>query len=420
MISRWMCAAALLVLAPDAALAFEAVDTIPYPSRGGFPEGYARDPIYPTLVWAQVGLMYDSNPFRLREGANAQALLGNSDKSDTIVRYGAGVGHTARVLGRQRVNLEARGEYRDYWRYNRLDHFAYSLLGEWLAELGNDLSATLGYGRSQALADPGESQRAIRDIIVTDRFFSTAIYRLGPSWQLRGGLDRVDGKRSGDRPDADTEATTWRAGIDYVTPLLNTFGLEARESRGSAPVSPLLDPTGQFGDNEFIQREVAAVATYRLGEQLRIGGRIGRTRRSYTLLPVDEFDGSTGRLRIDWTPGTKTGLLLDVYRDVRSVLEIDATHVLVRGVSFGPRWAPSAKLVFSAQFLSERRQFQSTADPGLPLRDETLRTWRFAAGWEPQRHVTLGAGLDWGERTSNTLGRDYDYVQLMLNARYDW
>lgn len=420
MISRWMRAAASLALAPAAALAFETVDTLPYPSRGGFPEAYGRDPIYPTLVWAQVGLMYDSNPFRLREGADPRIALGKDEKSDAIVRYGAGVGHTARVFGRQRVNLEARGEYRDYLRYSKLDHFAYALLGEWLWELGNDLSGTIGYGRALALADPGESQRAIKDEITTDRLFASGAYRLGPSWRLRGAVDRARGEREGDRPDANTHSTTLLGAIEYVTPLLNTFGLEARETKGSAPVSPLLDPTGQFADNEFIQREVAAVSTYRLGEQLRFGGRVGRTRRSYTELPVDEFSGSTGRLRVDWLPGPKTGLQLDVYRDVRSVLEIDATHVLVRGVAFGPRWAPTAKLVFSAQFVNERRQFQSTEDPGLPLRDETLRLWRIGAGWEPQRHVKLGAGLDFGERTSNTLGRDYDYVQLMVNARYDW
>ncbi len=58
--------------------------------------------------------------------------------------------------------------------------------------------------------------------------------------------------------------------------------------------------------------------------------------------------------------------------------------------------------------------------PTLPARDETLRIWRLAGGWEPQRHIKIGGGVDWGERTSNVLGRDYDYLQVSLNARYDW
>jgi hypothetical protein len=410
----------LLALAPATVLAFEGVDLLPYPSLGAFPEAYPPEPVYPTRVWAQVGTMYDSNPFRLADSVDPNAALGHSEKSDGIVRLGGGVGHTQRVFGRQSVNLEARGEYRDYLRFNQLDHFAYGLLAEWLWELGNDFSGTVGYGRERGLADPGEAQQVIRDMVTTDRLFATANYRLGPSVRLRAGADAGRGERSGDRPDADTDSQTLRAGIDYVSPLVNTIGLEARETQGSSPVSPTVDPTGQFADNEYVERELAVVATYRLGEQLRFLGRVGQTERSHTELPIDEFSGTTYRGRVDWLPTPKVGMQFDFYREPRTVLEIDATHVLVEGAAFGPRWAPTAKLVFYAQFVNERRKYNSTADPTLPLRDETLRTWRFAAGWEPQRHIKLGAGLDYGERTSNTLDRDYDYVQVMLNARYDW
>lgn len=420
MVLRWMRAFALFALAPATALAFETVDTLPYPSLGGFPEAYAPEPVYPTRLWAHVGTMYDSNPFRLADGVDPQAALRRSDKSDGIVRLGAGVGHTQRVIGRQSVNLEASGEYRDYLRFDQLDHFAYSLLGEWLWELGNDLNGTIGYGREQGLADPGEAQQVIADEIVTDRVFASANYRLGPSVRLRGGFDAGTGERSGDRPDAETDSRTWRAGIDYVSPLANTIGVEARETQGSAPVSPLVDPTGAFADNEYIEREVALTASYRLGEQLRFLGRLGRTKRSNTELPSDEFSGTTHRLRTDWLPTAKVGLRLDLYREPRTVLDIDATSVLVEGAAFGPRWAPTAKLVFVLQLVNERRRYNSTEDPTLPLRDETLRTWRLGAGWEPQRHIRLGAGVDYGDRSSNVLGRDYDYVQVMLNARYDW
>src|SRR5688500_17322838 len=132
MISRWMRAAGALALAPAVALAFEAVDSIPYPSRGGFPEAYDRDPVYPTRLSAEVGLMYDSNPFRLADGADTSALLGKPERSDAIMRYGVDLRHVARVFGRQSVRMHARGEYNDYLRYNILDHFAYVLTGEWL------------------------------------------------------------------------------------------------------------------------------------------------------------------------------------------------------------------------------------------------------------------------------------------------
>jgi len=421
MISRWMRAIGLLALAaPAAALAFEAVDTIPYPSRGGFPEAYGRDPTYPTTLWAQAGLMFDSNPFRLNDAADTQALLGKDERSDAVMRYGVGAGHVANIFGRQRVRLAARGEYFDYLRYNTLDHFAYGLGAEWLWEVTNDLSGTVGYARAQGLGDPAEVQRPIKDEITTSSLFADAAYRLGPNVRLRGGVAQDRGQREGDRPTLNTHASTVRAGIDYVTGLQNAIGVEARRSEGSAPPSELLDPTGQFADNQFTEHELSAVLTYNLGAQLSVGGRLGRTRRTYSDVVVEEFDDTTGRATIGWRPATKLSFALEVYREPRPVLEIDATHVDVRGARLGVAWAPILKLVFSAQFVNERRISQVSPDPSVPARDDTLHIWRFAAGWEPLRHFSVGAGLDIGERTSNTLGRDFDYAAVMANLRYDW
>jgi hypothetical protein len=420
MISGWMRVVVLLALAPAAASAFETVDQIPYPSRGGFPDAYPPDPTFPTTLWAQAGLMFDSNPFRLSDSTNTRAVLGKDERSDAVMRYGVGAGHVGKIVGRQSVRLSARGEYFDYLRYNTLDHFAYGLGAEWLWEVTNDLSGSIGYGRAQGLADPAEVQRPVKDEITTDRIFADAVYRLGPSFRLRGGAAQDRGKREGDRPKVYTQGTTLRAGVDYFTGLGNAIGVEARRSEGTAPLDATLDPTGQFANNEFQEEELSVVLSYALGAQLTVGGRVGHTRRTYTEVVVQEFDATTGRLSIGWRPEPKLSFTFDVYREPRAILDVDAAHVDVRGMRFGPAWAPTLKLVFSAQFVNERRRFQASTDGSLAPRDDTMRIWRFAVGWEPQRHFTVGTGLDYGKRESNTLGRDFDYVAAMANLRYDW
>jgi hypothetical protein len=45
---------------------------------------------------------------------------------------------------------------------------------------------------------------------------------------------------------------------------------------------------------------------------------------------------------------------------------------------------------------------------------------RFGLGWEPERHWQLSTGVDFGRRTSNLLGRDYDYTALMANLRWTY
>jgi hypothetical protein len=195
--------------------------------------------------------------------------------------------------------------------------------------------------------------------------------------------------------------------------------LEARRTEGDAPVSPDLG-IGAFPNNEFTATEYAARLSYGLGTTLRIVGRLGHTEQKYTDLPGRDFSGTTGRGLVEWRPGAKILLTFDIYKEPTPIIDADALYVVRRGVAFGPNWAPTLKLVFSARFINERRQYQGDPriEAGALLRDETLRLVRFGVGWEPQRNWRLGASFDHGERESNVLGRDYEFNALVANLRY--
>jgi hypothetical protein len=414
---RWI---GIALLTPATALAFEIVDTLPFPSRGGFPDAYSRDPIYPTLLWAQAGLMYHSNPFGIPDGANPPAFLGEDQKWDAIARYGVGVIHSQRIIGRQSLRLHARAEYYDYFTFNELDHLGYDVGASWLWEIGNNLSGEIGYERFSGLADLREVRRPTREDVVSDVVFANGALRFLTDWRLRGGANARLAEREGvTRDSVESTAVTAFAGVDYVTGLGNSIGIEARQTRGDAPVTRALDPTGSLR-SRYREQEIAGVLIYNLGSQLTVAGRLGATARDYEELPIPDFDGTTGRARIDWRPAVKLSFVFEVARELRPLLDVDATHVLVNSLTFGPSWAPTLKLVFNARFIQERREYNSTATLGLPVVDDTLRVISLGAGWEPRRHYTLGFGTEWGERTSNTLGRDYDYIAAMANFRYDW
>jgi hypothetical protein len=392
----------LLLSAPAAALGFEAVDTLPFSSR--FP-AYEAPPEHPREFWAEAGFLRDNNVLR-RPGGSAD---------ETITRLGVGARTDTRVFGRQRLRLEANAYAYAFERFPDLDHVAYGVLGEWGWELGNRLSGRLGAGRRDYQTELSEIQAPVRDRIIADRFYGTAAYRVAPDWRLRGSLAHETAERSR-RALVDTEFNTATAGIDYVTPLGNALGLEALAAEGDAPLGELIDPIGEFINNDFRRREVAAVATYNPGAQLRFDGRIGRTRFQHSEVPERDFEGSTWRLGAAWLPGYKTILSLDVYKEIRTVLDYAASHALVDGVSFGPSWAPTAKLVFSARLVRDVVEYQG--DPA--MREETVRALRLAAGWEITRHMRLAAGLDRGERSSTFLGRDYEFTAWMANLRYQF
>jgi hypothetical protein len=411
-IQRRSAALAILLLfsvLPSFTSAFEAVDSLPWPSRGIFP-AYPAEEDRPTDIWFHAGVLRDSNA--LRSENNAQ--------SDSVTRFGGGVRHEQRIIGRQRLRLEARGDYYNYNRFNSLDHFAYSALGDWLWEIGNQLSGELLVGRERRQADIGETLANRLDIVTSTRAAGTAAYRIGTSFRVRGGLAGIRTDRNEER-DTNLRAVTATVGADYVSPLANTVGLEYRNTRGEAPDAQFVGTLGRFVDNDYREHELSLVATYALGAQLRSSVRLGRTTRDYVDLPQRSFDGNTGAVTVDWLPGNKTILGFEAYRLPRSIADVSASHMVVKGVSFGPRWAVTNKVV-SARVLRERRVFEG--DPGIVAgatkQDDLVTLWRLALGWEPQRFWQVGLGLDRGERESNIPGRDYQFTAIMGNVAYVW
>ncbi len=396
------------LLAPAVALAFETVDSLPWPSSGRFP-AYAGETARPTDLWVHGGLMRDNNLLRVEVAG----------RGDTVMRLGAGFRTAQRVIGRQSLSVEARGDFYSFNEFTQLDHFAYSGAADWRWEVGNDLAGSIALGRERRLADLSETRSPRRSMVTATRLSGTAGYMITSRLRLRGGLSGTVSQHD-TRDDAETRAAGAVGAVEYVSPLGNTLGLEVRGADGDAPVAEEI-----FGvalvNNDFREREVAFVASYALGPRLRADGRVGRTTREYSELPDRNFEGTTWRVGGEWLPGNKTSLALALYKEPRSIIDVAAGHVLVRGVTFGPSWAPTAKTVLSVRLLHEEREFQG--DPrfalGLrPLRDETVKAVRFGFGWEPQRHWQAGFALDRGTRESNFVDRDYDFTALTLDLAW--
>jgi hypothetical protein len=400
-------AAALSLTAAPSARAFEAIDTIAWPSRGLFP-AYPADEIRPTGIMVEAGVMRDDNVLRTETAPQA----------DTITRVGGAVRHEQRIVGRQRLRLDARGDYYKYDHSSNLDHAAYALAGDWLWEAGNNLAGTLGAGYVQRQAALSETQANRLDLVKSATLSGTAAYLITPGLRLRGGLFGLKDERT-EAVKTESNAASVTAALEYVSPLLNTIGLEYRSTQGEAPLA-----VGATGNPDYVEHELAVVATYALGAQLRVAGRLGYTSRDYDQETATQhnFAGATGRMALDWLPGTKTVLRFEAYREPRSVIDVAASHMIVSGVSFGPRWAVTNKAVLGAQLVRERRVFDG--DPslgaGITRRDELINLARISVGWEPARFWQLSAAFDHGERESNIVGRDYQFNAVMANLAYAW
>lgn len=402
-------AAGVLLLSPLAASAFEAVDALTPSSSGRF-LAYPSEPVAPYELWAQFGMQYDTNVLRRTTG----------DNDETLARLGVGGRWDQRVVGRQRLHLVGQIDGFLFNTFSELDNVGYYGLGEWRYELGNDLAGAIGLSRRKFQAGLAQIQRAIKDPITQQSYYANGRYRIGPHLGVRGGVEFVDYSRP-TRAASETETLVGTAGIEYVTNLGNLIGLEVRQGRGDAPVNELVDPLGQFVDNDFRQRDVAVVSAWQMTPQIRFAGNVGRTNRTYSQLPGRDFDGTTHRLGLHWAVTPRTNFEFEHSRHVSSIIDVGAGHVVIKGYSFGPSWALTAKTNLSARFL--RQHLEYGGDPFValgvaPQREELVRTVRLGAYWEYTRKVHVTAAFENGNRESNILGRNYRFNAYTANVKY--
>ena len=110
-------------------------------------------------------------------------------------------------------------------------------------------------------------------------------------------------------------------------------------------------------------------------------------------------------------------------RDDLQLEQAAASFILSTGISIGPSWAPTSKLVFEARYVHEKREYEG--DPSLSLpgstgirREDTFNGLRIAAGYTPVRSVRVSLAFERGDRDSNILLRDYDYNRVSANAQF--
>src|SRR5205814_8895048 len=140
------------------------------------------------------------------------------------------------------------------------------------------------------------------------------------------------------------------------------------------------------------QAAAGGTGTSIVGPFIGVAGRVGKTTRHYTELPGRDFSGPTWNAMVQWLPTAKTMFTAESSKHVSSIIDIGASHIVVKGFSFGPGWAPTAKLNFQARFLRQHQVFESDPEAALgvaQLRQEFIRGYRLGSYWEYSRQVRL-------------------------------
>lgn len=421
---------AVMLSLPAAASALETTEDIVWPEEGRYPAYPQERDERPVQFSVSGGYYHDDNVFRLSD--NAPLPTGITEKSDNIYRLGLGL-RADLPISRQRVLIDAQVNNYAYDRYSGLDHVDYRAGAAWRWVAGQRLSGELSYGQRRYLADLGEIQAPIKDLITEDRAIASGGFRVTPRWRVRGAAEYRQWDHSEPtRSSLDLETTVWTIGLDYVTPANNSVGgqfryvngdYKNRQTVGSIPVV-----------NDFDEYETSAVLHWILTGRSVFDARLGYTKREHDQVPERDFDGFTGRVTLTYEAGAKTLIAGSAWREIRSVEEIGtleqaaASYVLATGASIGPSWAPTSKLVFELKAVYERREYAGDPGPAFNVfpgapgveREDTFNGIRIAAGYTPRRNLKFSLAAERGDRESNILFRDYDYTRISANASFQF
>jgi exopolysaccharide biosynthesis operon protein EpsL len=412
-------AAAVLACFPAAVSAVQTIDDLYWPDEGKFPAYSAESDDGKVRFSIFGGVDRDSNPFRLSDSADPQTAIGSTSKADTV--YRAGVGLKAGLpFNRQRVLLDFQVQNVNYHSFDVLDHTAYRASGAWNWQAGDQWSGAIGYSQREFLANLADIQAPIKDMITENRAFASGGFRFTPRWRIRGALDWTRWDHSDPTRDSlDANIPSGTIGLDYVTPLGNSVGVQSKYSVGDYPNRQVV--AGSTVDNSYKELESSAVMHWIFTSKSIFDARAGYTSRRQDQVPQRDFDGFTGRLNYDWFIGPRTLLNFAVWREIQSTEDISASYILSEGWGIGPAWAPTSKIVLQAKYIREDRDYRG--DPGFvvsggPPREDTFRGVRLNVGYAPRRNIQLSASAEGGDRESSVAGADYDYSAVSANVRF--
>jgi len=388
----------------------------------------------PTATWctpgSSGGYYHDDNLFRLSGSVNPVPLLGSSNRSDNITRFGLGLKADVPV-SRQHLVFDAQFDTYHYDRYSLLNNSSYAAAGTWMWQYGNDWKRHGGVGLRRFMGGFGELQAPAKDMVTETHTFGSAAYALGARYKLRGALDYYN--YTHDLAGAnllDNDITSATVGVDYVTPELNSLGLQIKYSDGNFPNNQLVG--GTLIDNRYNEIETSAVAHWVVSGKSTFDARLGYTSRKHKAVQARDFGGATGNLNYTFQVGSKTKLIAQIYRELKAYEalpgsfaptygDFTAAYVLSNGLSIGPQWAPTATLVVQGQYLYEKRDFKG--DPSnvaaRPARPPGCLPGSAVVGGlpaHPARPVVAVVGH--GARGSNLFGRDFTFNAWYANAKY--
>ena len=365
-------------------------------------------------VFAAENVTFDSNVFRIPGNVDPRSLIVSSERGDWSSTTSVGV--TANVpYSQQRFQASATGWATRYDRFDDLDYNGYSARAAWLWSVTSALTGELGASQSRALSSFANLQLRQRDLVTSRNAWANAAWLATPSWRVHGAVTATRDEHSSTlRTVQDLERASAEAGLSYVTAQDNRIGVAFRNEHGERPDTAIVN--GVAFDNAYDQNGVGIIAHWVLTGHSTIDARADYVKRDYDQFTGRNYKGPTFTGSWTWTPTGKLTFVTTAMRDIGPVEDINTSFVLVKGISFKPRWAITEKVAFTGNL--DYSTWDYRTDPAFGESFEhRVRAVGLGVSWRPLRRVLLQAGWQHEKRTSTVPLGDYDVDVFLVEGR---
>lgn len=364
---------------------------------------------------------YDSNLFRIGSDAQARALLGTTDTSETYHRLGAGLDMDWRI-SRQLLIARLDMHQTRYDTYKQLDYSGRAALLQWNWLSGKYASGDIGISDNRTLASFNEVQRPTQNLLKTRQAYAHAGVKLQLPWQLNFGIARISTDNSAiSQQVLDYNENKYSTGIQYQTEKGTLLEYISQYRQGQYPNRQIVATAPV--DNDYRQYDNGVALSWAPSAKTQLKSQLNYTQRKYDDVPQRNFSGATGRLAAEWLFSGKTTLGLDLYRDIGVVENNTASYSLNRGLALHAKWRPTAKLTFKAQAAHERQTY--SGDPGFVLtntaaREDDITQFQLETQYQVLRKTKLALLLQQGDRESNQALAGYRFHSAFLGLRSEF
>lgn len=369
--------------------------------------------------------VYDSNIFRLQNGAQAKSLFGSSSLSDRLFELEFGLATKMR-LSNQLILLDLNVNQTKYNRFSNLDYVGNNKRVQWDWQLGNNLNGIISYNSSKqdsGFADVVSSAQVVREnnLRTTNTTHADINWQLQSEWSLFSSFENADSVNSSTAfRFNDRQETTIESGVLYQSHLLTNIGLSVKRkdydyaNRSAASLA-------LFG-NSTVRKELIGRFGSQLNARTNLNVQIAAVNIDYPQVKTRKSDNLSQNWTLVYAVSPDTQISLNAFKDFNQVDDILYNTAEVKGFAITPSWNVTSKITVGGLASIKKQDYLGSSGAVLTSnpRSDKLESYGVNAKYLFSRRALLALSYLDTQRSSNMAGISFKDKLVRLTAGFEY